>query len=58
MIVEKDGKIYHDEHDITVKISNDNTKHIKVVSVTLRSDGNENDVLKEADRLYKEALGS
>ncbi len=62
MIVEKEGQIFHDEHDITVKISNDNTKHIKVVTVTLRQDFKDMDealaILKKADELYKEGLGS
>jgi hypothetical protein len=61
MILEQDGVIYHDEHDIQVKISNDNTKHLKVVTVTLRKDLKGMDpieIVKEADKLYKEALGS
>ena len=54
MILEKDGKIFHDEHDITVKVSNDNTKHEKTVSVTIRSDGDVKDVMKVANDLFKE----
>ena len=54
MILEKDGKIYHDEHDITVKVSNDNTKHEKTVSITIRSDGDVNDAMKVANDLFKE----
>lgn len=57
MIIEKDGQIFHDEHDISVKVSNDNTKHIKVCTITLRSDGNKESAVKEADRLYKEIIG-
>jgi len=37
-VIEKENEIYHDEHDCTVKISNDNTKHQKTISVTLRYD--------------------
>jgi len=54
MIHEKDGKIFHDEHDITVKVSNDNTKHEKTVSITIRTDGDVNDAMKVANDLYKE----
>ena len=54
-VVEKEGVIYHDEHGITVKISNDNTKHIKVCTVTVRSDGDWNECLKKALELYKDA---
>lgn len=57
-VLEKEGKIYHDEHDITVKVSNDNTKHLKIVSVTLRSDGDPTEAMKLCDKLYKEALGT
>ena len=57
MILDKDGKIYHDEHDITVKVSNDNTKHLKVCSIVIRSDGDHEDVIKEALKLYKEIVG-
>ena len=56
MIVEIQGKVYHDEHDITVKISNDNTKHIKVCSVTVRSDGDWDNALKRAVELYKDGV--
>ena len=58
MIVEKDGKVFHDEHDISVKISNDNTKGEKRATVTLRSDGDPMDAVKVADKMYKEILGS
>ena len=58
MIVEKDGKIFHDEHDISVKISNDNTKGEKRATVTLRSDADPMEAVKLADKLYKEILGS
>ena len=58
MIFEKEGKIYHDEHDIEIQISNDNTKHLKVVKIKLRSDGDPEDAMKLADKLYKDALGS
>jgi len=54
MILEKDGKVFHDEHDITVKVSNDNTKHEKTVSITIRSDGDVNDAMKVANDLFKE----
>jgi len=58
MIIEQDGKIYHDEHDISVKISNDNTKGEKRATVTLRSDGDPMEAVKYANKLYKEILGS
>ena len=58
MIVEKDGKVYHDEHDISVKISNDNTKGEKRATITLRSDADPMEAVKLADKLYKEILGS
>ncbi len=62
MILEQGGRIYHDEHDIEVLISNDNTKHIKVVKVKLRGDianmEGAKEFLKKADELYKEGLGS
>ena len=54
MILEKDGKIFHDEHDITVKVSNDNTKHDKTVSVTIRSDGDATEAMNLANKLFKE----
>lgn len=37
-VIQKDNEFYHDEHDCTVKISNDNTKHLKVITITLRVD--------------------
>ena len=58
MIIEKDGIFYHDEHDVTIKISNDNTKFVKQVTVTIRSDGDPEDAMKLADKLYKDSLGS
>jgi hypothetical protein len=61
-VVEKGDVIYHDEHDCTVKISNDNTKHIKTVTVTLRVDFvngmTVDDAVKKADKAYKDGLGS
>lgn len=56
MIVVVQGKVYHDEHDITVKISNENTKHIKVCSVTVRSDGDWSKALEKALELYKDGV--
>ncbi len=58
MIVEKNGKIFHDEHDIEIKIGNDNTKQTKIVQVKIRSDGNPQDVMELAKKLYEEAMGS
>ena len=58
MIIEKDGKVFHDEHNVTIKISNDNTKGEKRASVSLRSDDDPMDAVKLADKLYKEILGS
>ncbi len=58
MIIEKEGKFYHDEHDISVKISNDNTKGEKRATITLRSDADPMEAVKLADKLYKEILGS
>ena len=61
-VIEKGEEIYHDEHDCTVKISNDNTKHIKVATVTLRVDFvnglTVEDAVKTCDKAYKEAVGS
>ena len=51
MTIELNGRIYHDEHDITVKVSNDNQKGEKRVTVTLRSDGEPKDVIKLAREL-------
>jgi len=56
MIVERNGRVYHDEHDIEVTISNDNTKQTKVCKVKVRSDGDWNDVLTKALELYKESV--
>ncbi len=56
MTIELNGRIYHDEHDITVKVSNDNQKGEKRVTVTLRSDGEPKDVIKLARELYEDAL--
>jgi hypothetical protein len=50
-VVEKDNEIYHDEHDCTVKITNDNTKHQKAVTVTLRVD-----LLKDGGRTLNEVV--
>ena len=58
MIAEKDGKFIHDEHDVTIKISNDNTKFVKQVTITVRSDGDAEECLKLANKLYKDGLGS
>ena len=58
MIVEKEGKIFHDEHDIEIKIGNDNTKQTKICQVKIRSDGDPDDVMKLAKKLYDEAMGS
>jgi hypothetical protein len=61
-VIEKDNEIYHDEHDCTIKMSNDNTKHLRVVSVTLRCDLTGTTTLKDAvkfvDEAFKEAVGS
>mgnify|MGYP000471536189 CR=1 FL=1 len=57
-IIEKEGKIYHDEHDVEVQISNDKTKHLKVIKVKIRSDGDPTEVLKLADKHYKDGVGS
>lgn len=54
MIVVKDGSIYHDEHNCTVKVSNDNTKHLKTVTVILRTDASPDEAMKTANKLYKE----
>ncbi len=56
MIVEKEGKFYHDEHDVEIKIGNDNTKQTKVVIVKIRSDGNPEEAMKLAKKLYDEAM--
>ena len=56
MIVQVGTKIYHDEHDITVKISNDNTKHVKICSVVVRSDGDWDEALTKALQLYKDGV--
>ena len=58
--IEVNGKIYHSQHDIEVKIHNDNAKHVKTVSVTLRGDGLKKsdamDLLKEAKKLFGEGI--
>lgn len=56
MILEKDGAVYHDEHNCTVKISNDNTKHLKTVTVIIRSDGDPKTALAKANELWEKAL--
>ncbi len=56
MIVQVGTKIYHDEHDITVKISNDNTKHVKICSVVVKSDGDWDEALTKALQLYKDGV--
>lgn len=59
-ILEMNGKVYHPQHDIEIKIHNDNAKHVKCVSVTLRGDGLKKgdalDLLKEAKKLFGEAI--
>ena len=55
-VLERDSQIYHDEHDCTVKITNDNTKHLKVVSVTLRVDLTKGKSLNEVVEMVNEAF--
>ncbi len=62
MILEKNNQIYHDEHDIEISISNDNTKHLKVCKIKLRADilslDDAKKVIEKANELYKEAVGN
>jgi hypothetical protein len=55
MILQKGDEIIKEEFGISVKISNDNTKHTKNVTVHVRSDGDWDDLLKRALDLYNEA---
>ena len=57
MIVKIKDKIYHDEHNNEISISNDNTKHLKVCKVRIRSDGDPMDTAKLALKIYKEVVG-
>ncbi len=56
MIIEKEGKFYHDEHDVEIKIGNDNTKQTKIVIVKIRSDGDPTEAMKLAKKLYEDAM--
>ena len=55
MILQKGETIIKEEFGISVKISNDNTKHTKNVTVHVRSDGDWDELLKRALELYNEA---
>jgi hypothetical protein len=55
LILQKGDEIIKEEFGITVKISNDNTKHLKVVTVTVASDGDWDMLLKKALELYDKA---
>ncbi len=61
MIVQVGSKIYHDEHDFEITITNDNTKQTKVTKIKLRGDIYSEDsldlALEQAKELYKEVMG-
>ena len=48
----------HSEWAFDIKVSNDNTKFVKQVTVHVRADSNPEEAQKLADKLYKDALGS
>ncbi len=56
MIVTRGSEIIKEEYGISVKITNDNTKHSKNVTVHVRSDGDWDELLKKALELYNEAI--
>jgi len=56
MIVQHEGKFYHDEHDIEVTVSNDNTKQTKVCKVKIRSDGDWDEVMTKALELFMKGI--
>jgi len=45
----------HTEHDIDIKISNDNTKGEKRATIHVRTDGLAEDAIKLAIKLFKES---
>ena len=55
MILQKGEEIIKEEFGISVKISNDNTKHVKSVTVHVRSDSDWDALLKKAIELYDTA---
>ena len=48
----------HPDWQYDIKVSNDNTKGEKRVTVHVRSDSNPEEAQKLADKLYKDELGS
>ncbi len=48
----------HPDWQYDIKVSNDNTKGEKRVTVHVRSDGDPNAAQELADKLYKDELGS
>jgi len=48
----------HPDWTYDVKVSNDNTKGEKRVTVHVRSDGDPSEAGKLADKIYKDTLGS
>ena len=56
MIVTRGSEIIKEEYGISVKITNDNTKNLKHVTVHVRSDDDWDGVLTKALELYNEAI--
>jgi DNA-directed RNA polymerase subunit L len=51
-------KTYHADHDIDIKISNDNTKGERRCTIHVRSDGDPEEAMKKAIKLYKDGLAN
>jgi hypothetical protein len=58
MIVEREGTIYHDEHNYDIKISNDNTKGERRVSIHVRMDCCADEAVDLANKLFDKAMGN
>lgn len=60
MITDKvvNEKVYHNEHNIDIKITNDNTKSVRNCTVHVRTDGDPQDAIKLAIQLYKDGLAN
>lgn len=60
MIVQLGNKMYHDEHDFEITITNDNTKQTKVCKIKLRGDIFSEDsldlALEQAKELYRDGV--
>ena len=55
-VIEKDSGVFHNEHNVDVKISNDNTKGERRCTVHVRTDGDPQDAIKLAIQLYKDGI--